>query len=191
VSEKFDWTEADRLLLADLWGQGLSASAIGLRMGGRSKNSILGAVHRMNLPGRASPIAAKGSGAPQLRRQPMPGVPRARGEQVLGGPTLVALGLMPAVAAVPVAVEPKPGVASRPCCWPMGDPKARDFRFCEGAGVLGRPYCAEHHALAYVAPVERSAANVAADEARRAAAHARMAASGGFSVGGFRPEWTV
>lgn len=186
MNEKIDWTEADRLLLADLWGQGLSASAIGLQMK-RSKNSVLGAVHRMNLPGRASPIPAKGSGAPQLRRQPMPGVPKARGEQVLGGS---ALGLMPAVAAVPVAVEPKPGVASRPCCWPLGDPKARDFRFCEAAGVPGRPYCAEHHALAYIPQVERSAANVAADEARRAAAHARMAASGGFSVGGLRAGWT-
>lgn len=192
MSETRDWTEADRLRLADLWAQGLSASAIGVQMG-RSKNSVLGCAHRMNLPGRASPIPAKGSGAPQMRRAAMPGMAKARGAQELGGGTLVALGLMEpvSVAPAPAAVEPMAGRASKPCCWPIGEPRAKDFRFCEAAGVPGRPYCDAHCRLAYAPKVERSEANIAADEARRAAAHARMAAGGGFSVGGFRPDWGV
>jgi len=47
-------------------------------------------------------------------------------------------------------------VASRPfgrvvtCCWPIGEPGTRDFHFCDGRSVPGKPYCEEHAALAYV-----------------------------------------
>ena len=47
-------------------------------------------------------------------------------------------------------------VTSRPfgrvvtCCWPIGEPGTRDFHFCDGRSVPGKPYCEEHAALAYV-----------------------------------------
>jgi hypothetical protein len=37
------------------------------------------------------------------------------------------------------------------CCWPLGDPRDRDFHFC-GAPVVTAPYCQHHRALAYLAP---------------------------------------
>ncbi|AQS88428.1 hypothetical protein AA101099_1584 [Neoasaia chiangmaiensis NBRC 101099] len=36
------------------------------------------------------------------------------------------------------------------CCWPLGDPGTPGFRFCGAKPVPGKPYCAEHAALAYV-----------------------------------------
>lgn len=36
------------------------------------------------------------------------------------------------------------------CCWPFGDPGTPEFRFCGAKPVPGKPYCAEHCAVAYV-----------------------------------------
>lgn len=30
------------------------------------------------------------------------------------------------------------------CCWPLGDPKQSDFRYCGKHRFGGKPYCAEH-----------------------------------------------
>ncbi len=38
------------------------------------------------------------------------------------------------------------------CCWPVGHPGEKGFHFCGGHPVNGKPYCAEHAALAYVRP---------------------------------------
>jgi GcrA cell cycle regulator len=35
------------------------------------------------------------------------------------------------------------------CRWPDGDPREAGFRFCSGAKVAGKPYCAEHMAGAF------------------------------------------
>jgi GcrA cell cycle regulator len=45
----------------------------------------------------------------------------------------------------PVRIERNAG-----CCWPIGDPRSKSFRFC--GDVLerpGKPYCAEHARIAY------------------------------------------
>ncbi|NHO32530.1 GcrA family cell cycle regulator [Acetobacter fallax] len=36
------------------------------------------------------------------------------------------------------------------CCWPLGDPGTPEFHFCGATPLPGKPYCAEHAALAYV-----------------------------------------
>ena len=38
----------------------------------------------------------------------------------------------------------------RVCRWPMGHPGEADFHFCTERALVGKPYCAEHTALAYV-----------------------------------------
>lgn len=35
------------------------------------------------------------------------------------------------------------------CCWPIGEPKDKGFRFCGREAPLGRSYCHEHHSLAH------------------------------------------
>lgn len=36
------------------------------------------------------------------------------------------------------------------CCWPIGDPGTPGFHFCGATPLSGKPYCAEHAAIAYV-----------------------------------------
>ena len=65
----------------------------------------------------------------------------------------------------PVMAPPRPVIAPPPrpvqapirpsgrivtCCWPLGEPGTRDFRFCDAASEPGRPYCEEHVKVAYV-----------------------------------------
>ena len=40
--------------------------------------------------------------------------------------------------------------SAKHCQWPHGDPKDSDFRYCGASVTPGRPYCAEHMAIAYV-----------------------------------------
>ena len=47
--------------------------------------------------------------------------------------------------------------AAPSCCWPIGEPGKRDFRYCDDASVPGKPYCDEHAKLAYVRIRPRSA----------------------------------
>ena len=36
------------------------------------------------------------------------------------------------------------------CCWPIGEPGTKAFRFCDDNSLPGKPYCDEHARLAYV-----------------------------------------
>lgn len=57
---------------------------------------------------------------------------------------------------VPIAVPRSSGGATRPygrvitCCWPIGEPGTRGFRFCDSPSEPGKPYCGDHARLAYV-----------------------------------------
>lgn len=57
------WDDARMAQLRELWASGLSAARIAAEMG-VSKNTVIGRVHRMGLPSRASPIGAARDGAP-------------------------------------------------------------------------------------------------------------------------------
>ena len=59
----------------------------------------------------------------------------------------------------PIAVPPpaaRLSAAMRPvgrsltCCWPIGEPGTKSFRFCDEGATAGKPYCATHAAVAYV-----------------------------------------
>ena len=48
------------------------------------------------------------------------------------------------------APPPRPYARSVTCCWPIGEPGTKSFRFCDDAAAGGKPYCAQHAAIAYV-----------------------------------------
>jgi len=135
---------------------------------GITKNAVIGKARRLHLPSRPSPIRPTGSGTPRKSK-----IPRVR------GPSLPPLGSVadrepvPATRAPPAAIQaqerakpvPSPPalarptvaapvrpVSQQPCCWPIGEPGTRGFRFCDTGAVPGKPYCTEHAAAAYVAP---------------------------------------
>ena len=53
----------------------------------------------------------------------------------------------PAPAPAPAASALLP--AGQLCCWPIGEPGSRDFRFCGATAKPGKPYCEQHCGLAY------------------------------------------
>ena len=148
ASNGFDWTEQAVARLRALWADGHSTAEIGRRLG-VSKNSVVGKVHRLDLPGRPSPIRPPGSGTPRPRPHPRP--PRLAD-------------IMPLRSVPPEPVQPRPAIAPRidppvlgtlPCCWPIGQPKTASFRFCDQPNEAGKPYCPEHCGLAYERPARR------------------------------------
>ena len=160
-----EWAEETIVRLRTLWDEGLSTAEIGRRLG-VSKNAVVGKAHRLDLPARPSPIRRDGSG---------PAAPRRSAPRRIAGPTLAAavqhlagrrlerrpsmLPRMVAPAPRPIPVPPPVRVASPPprpygrivtCCWPIGEPGTRSFRFCDEASEPGKPYCSDHAKLAYV-----------------------------------------
>ena len=169
-----DWTDEVIERLRAFWAEGHSTAEIGRRMG-VSKNAVVGKAHRLGLTARPSPIRrAPGGEAPRraaIRRTVGPTLPPL--SEVVEPVELPPPPAPPAppplrvaVAAPPPAPVPSlPSVAAPslrsvgrtsgggrviPCCWPIGEPGTRSFRFCDAASAAGKPYCSEHAALAYV-----------------------------------------
>lgn len=152
-----EWNDETIAQLRDLWNEGLSTAEIGRRMS-VSKNAVVGKAHRLNLSPRPSPI----------RRDGVSAASRTTSPRRVTGATLPPLSAIPpAVAAVavpqpqraaapqtarPAPVRAVPYAPSRlsTCCWPIGEPGTRSFRFCDSDATAGKPYCSAHAALAYV-----------------------------------------
>ena len=150
-----DWTDDVINRLKALWAEGHSTAEIGRRMG-VSKNAVVGKAHRLSLEARPSPI-----------RRGAPGeAPKRPAVRRMTGPTLPAMSV-PVAEPVQRPVPPPPVSAPAPapvlravsrtgggrlvaCCWPIGEPGTRSFRFCDGESLPGKPYCGTHAALAYV-----------------------------------------
>lgn len=161
-----EWTEETIERLRGLWAEGLSTAEIGRRMG-ISKNAVVGKAHRLNLPARPSPIRRDGPGAPARAPTPrrivgstLPPLAAAAEPVTTTAPAIATAPVMPrpvmrepvAVVKAPPplrAVTPRVGRSSA-CCWPIGEPGTKSFRFCDAAAAGGKPYCYEHAQIAYV-----------------------------------------
>jgi GcrA cell cycle regulator len=171
-----EWNDETIVRLRSLWTEGLSTAEIGRRMG-VSKNAVVGKAHRLGLPARPSPIRRDSSGAaaarpvaprrivgptlpplsatlPQADEPPVPARAEVRTEVRAAPkpPAVTAPTAAPSPAPVAAAVRVVPPRTSRlaACCWPIGEPGTKSFRFCDEEAVAGKPYCGEHAQLAYV-----------------------------------------
>ena len=151
-----DWTDEAITRLRGFWDEGHSTAEIGRRLG-ITKNAVVGKAHRLNLAARPSPIR-RTPGEKAAPRRPQP--------RRVNGPTLPVLTvgqpaprvvepprMQPVLRAVPVVVRPMARVTT--CCWPIGEPGTSSFRFCSDLAASGRPYCADHAAIAYVRVKDR------------------------------------
>lgn len=152
-----EWNDETIAQLRTLWTEGLSTAEIGRRME-VSKNAVVGKAHRLNLPPRPSPIRRDGIGsttrpAPPRRVTGPTLPPLSAAVTALAVSAIVAPVLRPAPQTVrPAPVRAVPYAPSRlsTCCWPIGEPGTRSFRFCDDNATHGKPYCSAHAALAYV-----------------------------------------
>lgn len=151
-----DWTEDAIATLRQLWSEGLSTAEIGRRMG-ISKNAVVGKAHRLNLAARPSPIRRVPGAAPSPRpprRAVRPAMPRPS-PMMAGAPMATRPPIERPAPVVPIRPPPPLRLGNSACCWPLGDPGTPGFRFCGAQALLGKPYCAEHAALAYVRVKDR------------------------------------
>ena len=140
-----DWGPDAIETLRALWAEGLSTAEIGRRMG-VSKNAVVGKAHRLNLPARPSPIRRDATPA---ARQPTPRPIVAR--PIAPRPVRPATPPpAPMLAPRPAAPRHVSRAGARSCSWPIGEPGTRGFHFCGCEALTGKPYCAEHAAVAYV-----------------------------------------
>jgi GcrA cell cycle regulator len=173
-----EWNDETIARLRTLWNEGLSTAEIGRRMA-VSKNAVVGKAHRLGLAARPSPIRRDALAAstprpvtprrvvgptlpPLTATLPTPDQlrtgdrldPRGSAKPPLSPPR-IAKPPVQSVAPAPVTAAPVRAVAHRgsrlvACCWPIGEPGTKSFRFCDEDALTGKPYCAEHAQLAYV-----------------------------------------
>ena len=141
-----EWTEETIAQLRMLWLEGHSTAEIGRRMG-VTKNAVVGKAHRLKLSSRPSPIRRDRSNDP-VRPRPVPRAQRAPELRPEAEPARTAA---PPVARPVLRSVPAPSYGRiSPCCWPIGEPGTRTFRFCDADTLPAKPYCSEHAQLAYV-----------------------------------------
>ena len=155
------WTDEVVGSLRQLWNEGHSTAEIGRRIG-VSKNAVVGKAHPLDLPNRPSPIRQDGAPRPP-RRPPAPRLadimPMTNAVMVLATPpphhprTPPQRTPPPAPRTTPAPRTPTPtttaAVGNKPCCWRIGEPGTREFRFCDAPALVNKPYCDEHAQLAY------------------------------------------
>ncbi len=160
------WTDERVEQLRKLWSEGLSASQIAGRLGGVTRNAVIGKVHRLGLSGRATTSRMKthrprARAAVPAKRPVSKASPRFA---QLGNPALRALYQPEAEPFVPAAEELVIPLAERKtiqtlvecsCRWPIGDPQQADFHFCGKNKVPGLPYCEFHARRAFQPPQPR------------------------------------
>lgn len=169
------WTDERVELLKRLWSEGLSASQIAGRLGGVTRNAVIGKVHRLGLSGRATTSRIKS-------HRPRPRMANTAKRQtrpnrfpVNGNPTVRALYMPEVEPFIPPAEElviplnerkTIQTLTSSSCRWPIGDPQMAEFHFCGRNKVPGLPYCEHHARRAYQPPQPRRREREPAEKVR-------------------------
>lgn len=147
----FIWTQEHLITLKRMWAADVTASKIAKHLG-TTRNSVVGKVHRLGLPGRLHPIANHahyhGEAKPKAKRQPRATQAQARG---------VRLSIIKATT-VPVTRQNQAPVVLHPthkCRWITTDD--RPWVFCDSPCQDGSSYCPSHHARAYQPKIQQAA----------------------------------
>ena len=132
------WNDERVEALKKLWSDGLSASQIAGRLGGVTRNAVIGKVHRLGLAGRATTSRMK-SHRPRVRSQSVKRLMKARPPLNIGNPAFRSLYLADSEPYVPPAEELVIPLNERryiqtlteTCCrWPIGRCPSRPPSTC-------------------------------------------------------------
>lgn len=129
------WTDEKIALLRTMWDEGKTSREIAEEIG-KSRNAVIGQVHRLGLKkrprnGEARPFKYIKKGLPvNLRTKSRKDFQDVK-TKALGTPVKM-------VDLLPIH-----------CRWPIGDPKKPDFHFCGADKHEKGPYCAPHSVLAW------------------------------------------
>jgi GcrA cell cycle regulator len=147
------WTEERVETLKKLWAEGLSAAQIANKIGGVTRNAVIGKVHRLGLSGRATPTKPQRGCAPAPEQKHEGAAATAVPEKVkpvIPEPEFSAPLVLDSGDAATVAT-----IQNNMCKWPIGDPASDDFHFCGQPTMSGKSYCAYHAKMAFQPPQRR------------------------------------
>lgn len=150
------WNDQKIQMLRDMWGHGFSASEIAKKLGGLTRNAVIGKAHRLKLSCRPAGVAGEGEGSVKSSATVVRAKPANKKVMLRAVPAMPVPSLQPRPA-VPVVKRTEPGKSAVPplktterqCRWPHGDPRSNDFKFCGCSAVEGLPYCLDHARVAY------------------------------------------
>lgn len=162
------WTDERIALATQLWKEGESASHIAGRLGGVSRNAVLGILHRRGLSNRAvGPKGHRPSTVSKAKRAEQrariraakaagrgTAVPADTGNKAQKIQALFKIEAFTAAEELVIPLAERKGIIELDegdCRWPIGDPQHEEFHFCAKGKVKGLPYC-EHHARRAFAP---------------------------------------
>lgn len=150
------WTDERCDLLRELVPTGLSCSAIAVRMGGMTRNAIIGKIHRLGLKG---PPRVVSEASPEQREKWRRARANTRRKDQRQEYQIRLHSAAPEVVEAPLP-DPDPDVipptacslldlTTETCRWPFGDPGTSGFAFCGGPTIDGLAYCVGHCRMAY------------------------------------------
>ena len=161
------WTDGTITRLRALWAEGLSTAEIGRRLG-TTKNAIVGKAHRLDLPSRPCPVKREACD-PRAPRNDVRYVPPPKLSDLVPLKSLSAPlpADRPARSSAQARSTPRPvpgwdaafapapvpsRIGNGPCCWPLGEPGTKSFRYCGEPAAAREPYCPVHRATAWIKP---------------------------------------
>jgi len=147
------WTDDRVEQLKTLWSEGLSAAQIANKMGGVTRNAVIGKVHRLGLSGRATPARPQRGRTTTARKEGNDARPAAPMDlkPVIPEPEFIAPAVLDSGDRMTVST-----IKKNMCKWPIGDPAADDFHFCGQSTQMGKSYCAYHAHMAFQPPQRRT-----------------------------------
>ncbi len=141
VPLKKPWSADELRLVTQRWSEGYSAAQISNEMQGRTRNAVIGAVSRLNLPHRQTKHSAfrksrvrKSDAEPRTKR----GAGELREARRLAKSRV----WLPLPETIPVTLVER---AKHQCAWPVGE-----GLFCGEVKVPARSYCGVHCSIAYL-----------------------------------------
>lgn len=137
------WSEERTELLKKLWADGLSASQIASRIGGLSRNAVIGKVHRLELQGRRTVVRMRSRTRSAAKAEKLQRVLNGEGHYKKTMPRMVSEPLPPEPPR-PAKLTSFEDLQDDQCRFIYGDPKTADSGFCGCKKVPGLPYCAGH-----------------------------------------------
>lgn len=142
------WSVEEDTSLAKYWAEGFSASQIAKMLKtGRSRNSVIGRVHRSGLPLRAERTNPRINKQRPRRQRYIPTVPKVKAEKA--PPLATDLTRIKDLAPIDPALSVL-GLTNFTCRFPIGDPVAPDFTFCgRTCNNVENPYCTQHQKLTF------------------------------------------
>ena len=168
------WTDERIKELRQLWSEGQSASKIAEKLGGVTRNAVIGKIHRLGLSNRSEnsekKIITKKRGRPakvkntdnfqkqvddsknkdfsQINSDKFDHlhVDGLEGDKnMLPEATLANIAELEENAKKLNLME----LTERTCKWPIGDPATENFWFCGHPSEQGKPYCSTHVSIAF------------------------------------------